>query len=244
MKKLIVFILLFPILGFTQEKDESRILHMYELEIKMNERENFEKGMKKWKDCYLENSGKDNWNVWNRVQGATGTVAVTFFMDKWAEMDEAPTGADTACQSIFQTDVFPYVVKMDHKMAESMPEFSKNPSSGNTVAWVRFFRTENWRDFKDVVKEVSSTYKEAKGEPLGYWYDFIGGDPDGPDYMVSMLHKNFAGLDEEWDSPWEIYEQKHGKDKTTKMQEKFRSSVEDTWTFVYKLNENLSNQSQ
>ncbi len=243
MKRIILILLLIPFLGLSQEQ-ESRILHMYELKIKMNERQKFEAGMKKWKDCYLENNGTDAWNVWNRIQGASGTVAVTFFMDNWAEMDEEPTSADKACQALFQSDVFPYVESMDHNIAKTMPEWSKAPSSGNTVAWVRFFRVDNWRDFNDVVKEVGGTYKEAKGEALGYWYDFMGGSPDGADYMVSMLHKNFAGLDDEWDSPWEVYEQKHGKEKTTKMQEKFRSSVADTWTYIYKLNENLSNQSQ
>ncbi len=242
MKKMILFLLLFPLLGIAQQ--ESRILHMFELKIKMNEGKKFQEGMKKWKDCYLENSGTDSWNVWNRVQGEGGVVAVTYFMDKWAEMDEDPQDADKACQAIFQSDVFPYVESMSHNIASTMPEVSKSPTSGNKVVWVTFFRTNNSSVFNEVIKDVSSTYKETKGEPLGYWYDFEGGGRDDPDYMVSLPFKNFAGLDAEWDGPWEVYEQKHGKEKMTKMRDKFRDALDDSWAYMYKLNEDLSNQSQ
>lgn len=242
MKKMILFLLLFPLMGIAQQ--ESRILHMFELKLKMNERQKFEEGMKKWKDCYLENSGTDTWNVWNRVQGEGGVVAVTYYMDKWAEMDEGPQEADNACQEIFRSSVFPYVESMNHNIASTMPDYSKSPTSGNKVVWVTFFRTNNSSVFNEVIKDVSSTYKEAKGEPLGYWYDFAGGGQDAPDYMVSLPYKNFAGLDAEWDGPWDVYEQKHGKDKMTKMRDKFREALDDSWAYMYKLNEELSNQSQ
>lgn len=243
MKKLILLLLLLPLMVISQEK-ESQILQMFELKLKMNEGQKFQEGMKKWKDCYLENKGVDTWNVWNRIQGASGTVAVTMMMDKWAEMDKGPDEADNACQEIFRTDVFPYVESMERNIAMTMPELSKEPSTGNTVVWVTFFNTNNSTDFMEVVKEVSSTYREVKGEPLGYWYDFAGGAPDGADYMVSMPYKNFAGLDAEWDGPWDVYEQKNGKEKMTQMRKKFREAVIDSWAYMYKLNEDLSNRSQ
>lgn len=243
MRKLIILFLLIPIMGISQDQ-ESRILHMFELKIKMNEGQKFNEGMKKWKDCYLENKGTDTWNVWNRVQGASGTVAVTFYSDKWAEMDEGPEAADEACESIFRQHVFPYVESMNRSIATTMPEYSKSPTSGNKVVWVTFFRTNNSSDFNEVIKEVSSTYKEVKGEPLGYWYDFAGGGMEDPDYMVSLPYKNFGGLDADWEGPWDIYEQKHGKDKMTKMREKFRNALDGSWAYMYSLNEDLSNQSQ
>ncbi len=243
MKRIILILMLIPFLGIGQEQ-ESRILQMYELKVKMNQGDKFQEGMKKWKDCYLENSGTDTWNVWNRMQGDYGVVAVTFMMDKWAELDEDPTSADNACRNIFRTDVFPYVESMQSNMATTMPELSKAPTTGNKVVWVTFFRTNNSSDFTELVKEVSSTYREAKGEPLGYWYDFVGGSPDGADYMISMPYKNFGGMDADWDGPWDVYEKKHGKDKMTKMRAKFRDAVDDSWAYIYRLNDDLSNQSQ
>ncbi|MBT8295222.1 MAG: hypothetical protein KJP01_02680 [Gramella sp.] len=240
MKRVILILMLIPFLGIGQER-ESQILHIYELKLKMNEGEKFRQGMKKWKDCYLENKGVDNWSVWNRVQGESGMVAVTFFMDKWAEMDEDPTDADNACRTIFQSDIFPYVENMEHHITTSMPEFSKEPSTGNKVYWVTFFRSNNNSDFTDVIKEVSATFKEAKGDRLGYWYDFAGGGQESADYMVSIPYKNFAGMDEEWTSPWKVYEEKHGKEKMEKMREKFRAATDDSWSYIYSLNENLSN---
>lgn len=165
-------------------------------------------------------------------------------MDKWAEMDEGPNDADTACQDIFRTDVFPHVESMTRNISTTMPEFSRAPSQGNEVVWVTFFQTSDSRAFTDVVKEVSSTYKEAKGEPLGYWYDFAGGGKDDADYMVAMPYKNFAGLDEKWDAPWDVYEKKHGKAKMTEMRNKFLGAVKDSWAYMYKLNKDLSNQSE
>ena len=243
MKRILLVLLLIPFLGISQE-DESRILQMFELKIKMNQNQKFNEGMKKWKDCYIENKGVDSWNVWNRVQGESGTIAVTLYMDKWAELDQEPEDADTACQQIFATDVFPYVESMQRNIATTMPELSKEPATGNSVVWVTFFNVSNSSDFTDVLRDVSSTYKEAKGERLGYWYDFAGGAPDGADYMISMPYKNFAGLDAEWDGPWDVYEEKHGKDKMSKMRSKFRDAIKDSWSYIYKLNDDLSNQSQ
>ena len=243
MKKLILLLLIIPFLGISQE-EETQILQMYELKVKMNQGDKFQEGMKKWKDCYVENKGVDTWNVWNRVQGEYGVVAVTFLMDKWAEMDEGPEEADTACQEIFRTDIFPYVESMQRNMATTMPEYSKSPTSGNELVWVTFFRTNNSSTFNEVIKEVSSTYREAKGEPLGYWYDFAGGGEDGPDYMVSLPYKNFGGLDADWDGPWDVYEQKHGKDEMMKMRDKFREALDGSWAYMYRLNKDLSNQSQ
>ncbi len=243
MRKLLLLLMIIPFLGIAQE-EETRILQMYELKVKMNEGDKFREGMKKWKDCYLENKGVDTWNVWNRVQGEYGTVAVTFLMDNWAELDEGPQDADTACQAIFRSDIFPYVESMQRNFATTMPEVSKSPTTGNKIVWVSFFNTNNSNDFTDVIKEVSSTYREATGEPLGYWYDFAGGSKDGADYMISIPYENFAGLDAEWDGPWEVYEENHGKEKMTKMRDKFRAALDDSWAYMYKLNDDLSNQAQ
>lgn len=239
MKKVILVLLLIPFLGIAQE-EESKLLQLFELKIKMNEGQQFREGMKKWKDCYLENKGADTWNVWNRVQGESGTVVVSVYMDKWAELDKGATEADEACQDLFYTEVFPHVESMKQMLASTMPQLSKAPMADTKVIWVTFFDINNSTDFEDVIKEVSSTYKDAKGERLGAWYDFNGGAPGDPDYMVSMAFKNYAELDVAWDGPWKVYEEKHGKEKTNATRDKFRKSLKESWSYIYKLNEELS----
>lgn len=232
--------ILIPILSIGQES-EKKLLNMAELTIKKNHQQEFMDGMQKWKDCYLSNNGDENWNVWNRMQGESGVVAVTYTMDKWAEMDEDQTEADKACMNIFKNDVFPHVEKMNFNLSWTMPEYSRTSSDSTSVVWVTFFRTKNSTDFMDVVKEVSSTYRSEKGEPMGVWYDFIGGGQDAPDYMVATPYKNFAQLDEPFDAPWAVYEKAHGKEKMEQMRFKFRESLDDGWSYIYKLNPKLSN---
>lgn len=69
MKRLIIFLLVFPFLGIAQEnseEQESRILHMYELKLKMNERQQFEQGLKSGKIATSKIVGP--------IPGMSGTV--------------------------------------------------------------------------------------------------------------------------------------------------------------------------
>ncbi|MCG9973379.1 hypothetical protein [Christiangramia crocea] len=239
MKRLIVLLLIMPFLGFSQEED-SRIMHMWELTIKANQGQKFQEGMKKWKDCYLENEGVDSWNVWNRVQGVGNVVAVTLYMDKWAEMDEDNDEAGQTCSSIFQTDVFPYVEKMEHHIATTIPEFSRSQGDRPKLVNVVYFKVNNSPEFTSVVKDVSSTFMESSENAGGFWYDFVGGGPDSPHYMVAAPLNKFADLDENRDGPWQAYEKKHGKAKTESTRNRFRESVDEIWSYMYKLNTELS----
>lgn len=239
MKRVLILMILIPLFSIGQESDK-KLLNMAELTVKMNHQQEFTDGMQKWKDCYLSNNGDESWNVWNRMQGKSGVVAVTYFMDKWAEMDEGQSEADKACMNIFKNDVFPHVEKMNFNLSWTMPELSRALPDSTSVVWVTFFRTSNSSDFLEVVKNVSETYRNEKGEPLGIWYDFIGGGENSADFMVSTPYKNFAQLDEPFDAPWAVYEKAHGKEKMEEMRSRFRESLDDAWSYIYKLNSKLS----
>lgn len=244
MKKVILLLLLIPLLGIAQQQNDRRILHMWELTIKPNEGEKFQQGMKNWKDCYLQNEGVDSWNVWNRVQGMGNVVAVTLFMDKWAEMDSDDDQAGQACRSIFVSEVFPHVEKMEHHMAYTMPEFSRTSGERPNVVRVSFFRIKDRMSFEQVVKDVVAVYRDAEGQPHGNWYDYIGGGPDSPDYMVARPYQSFSQMDEQEESPWQAYSKKHGEAKMKETQEKFRQSLDDSWSYIYRLNKELSRDPQ
>lgn len=111
---------------------------------------------------------------------------------------------------------------------------------GTKVVWVTFFDVKNSSDFNDIVKEVSSTYKNSKGEPLGIWYDFAGGGPDSPGFMVVSPYKSFADMDKPMDGPWKVYEDAKGKAKTDETRNKFRNALNDSWSYLYTLKEDLS----
>lgn len=240
MRKLILILMIIPFFGFAQD-NERRLLHMWELKIKNGMGQQFSEGMKAYKECYQENTGTDQWNVWNRMQGEGQTVVVTSYMDNWAEMDdESPDPAGEACTSIFMEQVVPNVEVVNHNIAGTMPDWSRAPEDGNKIVWVTFFDVNNSTAFSEVVEAVQESFKEYQGQPLGYWYAFAGGGPTAPTHMVSRGFKNWAEMDEESMGPWEALEKKHGKEKAMKMRDQFREALDDSWSYVYTLNEDLS----
>lgn len=238
MKKILILILLFPLLTTSQE-NKGILLNMSELVINPGQNDQFMEGVKMYKKCYEENGGTETWNIWKRLQGHGNVYVLTSSMANWAEMEkEDEPGKE--CQNIVKESIWPTIAGSEYNIARSMPDISRTPMEGTKVVWVTFFDVKNSTDFNDIVKEVSSTYKNAKGEPLGIWYDFAGGGPNSPAFMVVSPYKSFAEMDKPMDAPWKVYEDANGKVKTEEMRNKFRNSINDSWSYLYSLKEDLS----
>ena len=240
MKKLLLLAVLIPMFAFSQN-DGSKLLNMSEITVKPGHESQFIAGVKMWKECYLENKGTDKFNVWRRVQGEGIMYVLTGMMDNWAEMD-MKDAAGKECRMKVLDFIMPHVVKVNYNIARTMPEVSKStPSEGTKLVNVSFFRVDNGPAFNELIKETSSTIRSVEGTPRNTWYSFAGGGPDSPDYMVSTPHKGYADLDITRDGVWKIYENKHGKKKTDDTRAKFRAIIENSWGYLYSLNEELSN---
>lgn len=240
MKKLLFLAVLIPMFAFSQN-DGSKLLNMSEITVKPGHESQFIAGVKMWKECYLENKGTDKFNVWRRLQGEGIMYVLTGMMDKWAEMDKEDA-AGKECRMKVIDFIMPHVEKVNYNIARTMPEVSKtSPSEGTKLVWVSFFRVENGTDFNEIIKGVTSAIKSTEGSPRGTWYSFVGGGPESPDYMVSTAFKGYADLDITRDGVWKIYENKNGKKKTDETRAKFRTSLENSWAYLYSLNEELSN---
>ena len=113
-----------------------------------------------------------------------------------------------------------------------MPEDTK-------LVWVYNVKTSNSDSFKEAVKEINAAIKKAEGDSRATWYNVQGGQ--GADYFVAVPYKNFAELDADRDGAWKIYEKANGKAKTDALKAKFRASVSNDWSYMYTLNEELSN---
>ena len=92
------------------------------------------------------------------------------------------------------------------------------------LVWVTFFRVNDSRTFSRIIKDVTAVMTEKEGEPRGYWYSFMGGGENDPDYMVSRTYPNYAALDVEEDGPFKMY-----------------MDVDATWSYIWEFNEELSN---
>ena len=239
MKKLLIALLVLPFFAFSQQAEE-RIMTMTTIKVKQGHTQQFEDGVKKWKECYKESGGENGWNFWTRMQGESGVYGVTGFMDKWAEMDESdPAGKD--CYAIVMNFIMPHVESTTNAMSRSLPAWSKQSApSDMKLAWVTYFKTDDRDQFSDVIKEVTSTMKDVEGDSRGYWYRMIGGDRDDADYFVSTIYSSYAELDADRDSPWEMYVKVKGEKKAKEMDKMWDDAGVETWSYIWQYNEELS----
>lgn len=217
------------------------ILSMTEFTIKNGHEWQFEEGVKAFKACYLENKGEWKWTMWKRYNGKGAVYVLTSRHANWAELDNENDDAGRKCWQVAVDKIIPHVESTEDNFATSMPELSRVGASEWGVVWVTQFRVENGEVFNETIKEITSIMEKAEGDKRGYWYRANGGGPESPDYFVSTPYKNFAALDSDRDGVWKMVENAKGKEATDKMRDRFRSSVEDIWGYLYKRMGDLSN---
>lgn len=216
------------------------ILSTTEFTVKSGHASQFEEGVKAWKACYLENKGEWTWTMWQRYNGKGSVYVLSSNSPNWATMDDENDEAGKKCRQIAMDKIIPHVESTEDNFATSIPEFSRSGASEWGIIWVSFFKVENSVLFKEVVKEIADISQKAEGDKRGYWYDVDGGSPDFADYYVTTPYKNFAALDVKRDAVWEMVEKAKGKEETEKLRAKFRSSLEDSWAYLYKRMDDLS----
>ena len=240
MRKIMLLILILPMVMVSQES-ESFLLNMSEITVKYGHTVQFMEGVKSWKKCYKENDGKEEWNMWRRVQGKGSVFTLTSAMLNWAEMDEDNDPASKACRMNVVNSIRPHVESIEYNIARSMPDFSIAGLPDDTgLVWVYNAKVNNSTDFKDVIKQTSMAFKKAEDSPRGVWYGVIGGAPEVSDYFVAIPYKNFADLDKDRDNVWEVFEKVNGKKKTDELRAKLRACVDSDWSYMYELMTELS----
>ncbi|WP_339610659.1 hypothetical protein [uncultured Planktosalinus sp.] len=236
-----VFVAFISISMLTAQNNESILLSVSEITVKQGHNAQFMEGVKKWKECYLENDGKESWNIWRRVQGEGTVYIMASVMANWAEMDIVdPVNKD--CYTTVLNFIMPHVEKVNYNIARSMPEFSRDMPEDTKLVWVTFFKVNDGTAFREIISAVSSSIKAKEGITRGIWYDYMGGALDAADYMVSTPYSGFAQMDIKRDSPWKIYENAVGKKKADEMGKKWDAAVDAAWSHIYTLNTELSNQ--
>lgn len=242
MRKLLTLVLLLPLMAISQ--NESFLLNMTELTVKLGHNEQFREGMKAYKKCYVDNGGTNKWNLWHRVQGEGSVYVLTSTMAKWAEMDEDRDDAGKKCWINVVNLIRPHLKSVAYNIASSMPELSRTTPmpETTTLVWVYNAKTSNSTAFREGIAELSAAMKKAEGNLRGTWYNVQGGGPDAANYFIGVPYDNFAALDADRDGVWTIYEKANGKAKTDALRAKFRASISEDWSYMYTLNKELSNQ--
>lgn len=234
--------MILPFMALAQEEEKGKLMSFSDFTIKMGHAAQFEDGVKKWKECYLEAGGEDSWNFWKRVQGEGAVYSFVGYMENWAEMDDEGDDAGKGCASIVMNFIRPHVEKIKYSLVRGIPEWSKQSEEDNVkIAWETSFRVKNGKLFNEVVESVTTVMKDVEGEPRGYWSYVIGGDEHEADYNVATLYDSYAALDKDEDSPFKMYEKAKGKKKADEMRDKWEDAVDEAWGYIWEYKKELSN---
>ena len=216
------------------------ILSTTEFTVKSGHESQFEEGVKAWKACYLENKGEWTWTFWKRYNGKGSVYLLSTINQKWAEMDDQNDEAGKKCWQVAMDKIIPHVESTEDNIATSIPEYSRTGTSEWGIVWVSFFQVENSVLFREIVKETSDVIQKAEGDQRNVWYVCNGGGPESADFYVVTPYKNFASLDVERDGVWKMVENSKGKEETDKLRASLRSSLKNSWAYLYKRMDDLS----
>jgi hypothetical protein len=219
---------------------EKQILSMTEFTVKIGHEKQFEEGIKAWKACYLENKGEWTWNMWKRLNGKGSVYGMTSLSPTWAKIMDENDPADKKCMQIVKDKIIPHLESTEDNFATTIPEYSKAAIAEMNVIWVSYYKVDNSVSFKEVVKDIADIQQKVEGDKRGYWYSASGGGPESPNYFVVTPYKNFAALDVKRDATWDMVEKVKGKEETEKMRAKIRSSIKNSWMYMYKHMDDLS----
>jgi hypothetical protein len=241
MKKLLLILMLLPFIGIAQE-EEQKIMSSTSYVVKEGHEWGFVEGAKMYIECYKSNGGEGEWNTWRRVQGEGVVYSVNSMMDKWAEMDERDP-ASRQCYSVYKEFIVPHIKSAGEGITVSIPELTRKTERKEQakLAWVTYYDVENSQIFRSVLNDVKEALIKEEGDVRNYWYDILGGSRDSADYMVAGLFSNYAELDNDRDSSYEVYTKVNGEEKAKELSERWRMAVNDSWSYIWEHKPDLSN---
>jgi len=158
----------------------------------------------------------------------------------WAEMDKEDQ-ASNACYQILLNDISPHIEKVSSRISRTMPEVSKSISEDPKFIRVTYYEVHKEYAFMEVLNAVSKAIKDKEGTTRGQWYNIELGGPETPDFFVVQAYQKYADLDIQRDSPAKIYTDAMGEEKANELWETWFDTLQNSWTYIYKLNEEMSN---
>ena len=243
LKSTLVIILLGSIMPIVYGQDAplGHLMSVTEFTVKPGHEMQFREGIKAWKACYLENKGEWTWRLWSRQQGEGNVYVLASDMPNWAEMDKTDEKGKN-CQMLAMNMINPHVEKAVNHMTRFQPGISSEKPLEGDIIRVGFYKLNPTHGYKmmEVVKEVEAIRIKAGVGIPGYWYSWMTADPGSPNYHVVTGYKDFAAMDIVQENVWQTVEKEAGKAKRDELQATFRSSLENSWNYVYKLDKEIS----
>lgn len=214
-----------------QDEDESYILEMTEVGIKLGHTAKFRDAVKPYNACIAENDSDAEWSAWRNVGGEGTTYHFVSNMANWAEMDE-PNEAGETCWPEHMDSIMAHVDSISTSFARPMAAWSGD-AEGYDVVRLHQFRVDDGSAFREAVGAITSILKEAEHEHLGSWYDMIGNSSNEPDYFVVSHYDNFAAMDEDRATPYSVVSEHAGEARADELWEQFGDALRDDWEYFH-----------
>lgn len=215
--------------ALAQEEDDSYMLQITEVGVKIGHDSAFREAVKDYHACLEEHEDAGTWSTWSNVGGEGRQYHFVSRMDNWAEMD-SPWEAGKACWPEHEEHLTPHVESVSTHYARHMADWS-GEAEGYTVVRLHHFRVDDNSDFRDAVSAITGIMKEAEYEHLGTWYQNIGNDSTEPDYFVVAHYDNFAALDEDRAGPYDTVVKAAGEERADELWEQFGDALRDDWEY-------------
>jgi hypothetical protein len=232
-------IAMFSIGLLSAQSNDYAILNSNEITVKAGHNAQFIAGVKQWKECYIENDGKNKWNMWRLEQGEGNVYVLTGMMAKWAEMDEE-NAAGKSCYLTYLNMIFPHIESQNSYTSTTMPDISADIPEETKYALVTYYEVHNEGDFENVINTVGNAIKKKEGDFRASWYNVQLAGPKAPDFFVASFYKKYAEMDIKRDSPSKIYTDLVGEEKAKEMWDIWFATLQNSWSFTYKLETELS----
>jgi len=222
-------LLVSSITAIAQEEEESYILEMTEVGIKLGHASKFREAVKPYNACIAENDSDADWSAWRNVGGDGTTYHFVSTMANWAEMD-TPDEAGATCWSEHMENIMPHVNSISTSYARPMPEWSGDAENYSVVR-LHQWRVEDGSAFREAAGAITSIMKEAEYEHMGTWYDMIGNSSNEPDYFVVTHFEDFAAMDEDRAGAYEVVSEQAGEERADELWEQFGDTLKDDWAY-------------
>jgi len=214
-----------------QEEEESHILSMTEVGIKLGHVSQFRDALKPYHACLRENDDDADWSAWRNVGGDGTTYWFVSTMANWAEMD-TPDEAGETCWPEHMENIIPHVELISTSFARPMPDWSGDAEDYSVVR-LHQWRVEDGAAFREAAGAITSIMKEAEYEHMGSWYDMIGNSSNEPDYFVVTHFDDFAAMDEDRAGAYDVVSEHAGEARADELWEQFGDSLKDDWEYFH-----------
>jgi len=225
-----------------QDEPEDYLLTLNAIEVPPGQQRAFREGVAAVAECYRQNGSEASWSVWDRLQGKGDVHLAVFPSANWTAMGESDPAA-SACRPVVAERISPHVGASDVSVARKLPEFSGRDAEDFTVVRLHYFRVDDAAAFREAVGELSAIITKDEHHADDSWFEIVGGGPYEADFFVVEHFDDYAALDTERPSTYDVVERAVGAEEAQALWAKFGDALKDDreyWSYQYSLLQDLS----